>query len=151
MVKVLMFFLCIFASIPFAHSEGGDWGVDRAEPVSIAKHVFESALMYDFDALRNLSSSRLLSDVDEGENKARATVEFFRQNGINFKDDIRYDFSNTTYRIVSEKSGIAKVELLGSYDILLQGEIYKKSKVHIFIHLVRQGGKYYFNGWKNKI
>lgn len=137
---LILFFL-------FSVSCGYSSAIDLKDPVAVAKCVYESALKYQFDYMRSMTSSRLLSDIDKAERKSQHTVEYFSRNGVDFYNDIKYDFSNVRCTLVYVKGDSAKVELTGTYDLLIPDEFKKTVVVNMSVSLVEVDHFYYFNGW----
>ncbi|MDY0191649.1 MAG: hypothetical protein RBR22_13060 [Desulfuromonas sp.] len=119
---------------------------DMTNPITVAKNSTEWGLKFQYDKVRMISCKEISNYLTAAEKQADQAIELFRRNGIDFRKEVAYDFSNLSYELVSENESSATVHLKGNYKATIPNAMNKNNSMNRQISLKKKDGFYYFCG-----
>lgn len=93
-----------------------------------------------------ISVKKIFGSIDKAQRQADQVVELFKRNGVNFKKESKYDFSDIKSKLISSDGNYARVQLKGSYVFDLGEKNRKVIEVDRIVLLKKINGFYYYAG-----
>ncbi len=114
-------------------------GVDKDDPVSVARVSAEAWMRSDVDALMDVACEKMRSQLEKSRSEMEQMAEMMRSMGVDMKD-VSFDFSKVTFEATHVDEYAAKVLMHGPLNVSVPGRADEIRDLDIELGMVHEDG-----------